>query len=83
MLLMVDYESIRVIFSRVVRLPTPVYELVNKRTKFTVVYVRLQPEFRLKVHLPVRLLQNARFGLQDVHLPNTAVKARLPRVYLP
>ena len=72
----------QVIF-RVVRLPTPVYELVNKRTKFTVVYVRLHPEFRLRVHLPARLLQNARFGLPDVHLPNTAVKARLPIVYLP
>ena len=59
----------------------PGLRLVNKRTKFTVVYVRLQPEFRSRVHLPVRLLQNVRFCLPEVHLPNTQVKARLPKVY--
>ena len=69
--------------SRVGRLPTPVYQLVNKQTEFPVVYVRLQPDFRLRVHLPVCLLQNLRFGLPEVHLPNTQVRARLPKAYFP
>ena len=33
------------IIIRVGHLPATVYELVNKQTKFTVVYVRLQPNF--------------------------------------
>ena len=69
--------------NRVVRLPTPVYELVNKQTKFTVVYIRLRPKFRLRVRLPVRLLKNVAIGLPEAHLPNTSVEVRLLKVYLP
>ena len=54
-----------ILIIRVGRLPTPAYELVNKQTKFTVVYVRWQPDFQLIVRLPVRLRQNARFGLSE------------------
>ena len=57
--------------------------MVNKQTKFTIVYVRWQSEFRLGVHLPIRLLQNVAIGLPEVRLPNTPVEVRLPKVYFP
>ena len=60
-----------------------VYELVNKQTKFTVVYIRLRPEIRLRVRLPVRLLKNVAIGLPEAPLPNTSVEVRLLKVYLP
>ena len=69
--------------SRVGRLPTPVYQLVNKQTKFTVVYIRLRQEFRLRVRLPIRLLKNVAIGLPEAHLPNTSVEVCLLKVYLP
>ena len=52
-------------FTSVVRLPTYVYELVNKRTKFMVVYGRLPPIFGGRVRLPARLPQTSTSGLPN------------------
>ena len=65
----------------VVRLPNQVYELVNKRTKFTVVSVCLPPKFLWWVRLPVRLYQKSTLGLPKVRLPITLGWVRLPKVW--
>ena len=65
------------------RLPNQVYELVNKRTKFTFVYVRLPPKFGSRVRLPVRLRQNSTFSLPEVCLPITLLRVRLSKVRFP
>ena len=63
------------------RLPNQVYELVNKRTKFTVVSVCLPPKFLWWVRLPVRLHQKSTLCLPNVRLPITLGWVRLPKVW--
>ena len=58
------------LLTNVGRLPTKVYELVNKRTKFTVVYGRLPPIFGERVCLPVRLRRSSGSGLPNSSFTN-------------
>ena len=63
-------QPIKPFFFNVGRLPTKVYELVNKRTKFTVVYGRLPPIFGERVCLPVRLRRSSGSGLPNSSFTN-------------
>ena len=66
-------------FASIVRLPNQVYELVNKRTKFTVVSVCLPTKFRWRVRFPARFYKKSILGLPKVCLPITSGWVRLPR----
>ena len=71
------------VYISVVRLPNQVYELVNKRTKFTVVYGCLPPIFGGRVRLQVRLRRISTSGSLKVYLPITSVQVCLPNVRFP
>ena len=76
--------EILILYYNVVRLPNQVYERVNKKTKFTFVYVRFvyHENFDQEFVKLFVLRQNSTSTLPKVCLPITSLSVRLPKVCL-